>query len=249
MHVAETGSGRPVLLLHGAGVSGWMWQPTLDRLGPSHRAIVPDLPGFGRSAAETYPTRAEVVDRLAAITVERAPRGVVVAGFSLGAQLAIQLASSYPALVRGAVVVSGETHPAAFRRTTLALLALAAPLARRERFARLQARQLAVPPELLDDYLRDSATVGRATLLASVGENLAFELPSGWASWRGPATVLVGAGERAMMRRSASLTAAARGLTPRVIAGSGHDLPFTRPELVADAIRSCVLASDDSTSS
>ncbi len=44
----------PLLLLHGGGVAGWMWEPMRAHLPPQARVLVPDLPGHGRSAAEDY---------------------------------------------------------------------------------------------------------------------------------------------------------------------------------------------------
>ncbi|MGX5696509.1 alpha/beta fold hydrolase [Agromyces soli] len=239
MQIRQTGSGRPVLLLHGAGVGGWMWHPTLDRLGTGYRAIIPDLPGFGRSSSETYPGHAPVVAELAAHLRTATSRGAVVVGFSLGAQLALMLAAEAPTLVAGTVIVSAEVQPARFRRTTLALLKATAPLARRAWFARAQARALAIPSELLEDYVRDSGTTSAATLVRSVGENLAFRLPPEWARYSRPTEVLVGADERPIMRASAALIAGAGHRDARVIAGAGHDVPFTRPDVVAAAIRAC----------
>lgn len=35
----------PVLLLHGGGVAGWMWDFLRERLEPNHAVLVPDLSG------------------------------------------------------------------------------------------------------------------------------------------------------------------------------------------------------------
>ena len=48
-HVAEAGSGPPVLLLHGNPDTHSVWAPVVDKLAPAHRCIAPDLPGFGRT--------------------------------------------------------------------------------------------------------------------------------------------------------------------------------------------------------
>lgn len=50
LHVAEYGEkGSPtVLLLHGGGVSGWMWEKQVEFLTEFH-CLVPDLPGQGKS--------------------------------------------------------------------------------------------------------------------------------------------------------------------------------------------------------
>ncbi len=77
--------------------------------------------------------------------------------------------------------------------------------AKREWFARAQARQLFVPDELLDEYLQASGTISRETLLRSVEENLRFAPPDTWRSYPGAASILVGAKERSLMKRSAAL--------------------------------------------
>ncbi|GAA2831623.1 alpha/beta fold hydrolase [Leucobacter komagatae] len=244
MNTMISGSGSDVLFLHGGGVAGWMWRPVLDVLAGGLRAIVPDLPGHGSSGSVDYVSHDETLARLADLIRDRAPRGVTVVGFSLGGQLALRLASEHPELVRAALVVSAETTPAPAQAATLALLRASAPLAKREWFAKLQARQLGVPATLLGRYITDSARVSEATLLASVKENISFTLPDGWAAFAGPATVVVGTKERGLMRASAELTHAALPHSTLVVAErAGHDAPFTRPELIAAELRA--LLSDE----
>ena len=102
------------------------------------------------------------------------------------------------------------------------------------RFARLQAKELFVPVELLPAYLGESARISRATLVASVGENLRFEPPPGWATPAAPALVLAGSAERRLMRDSARTLHAARpGSELRIVDGVGHGLPLQAPELMA----------------
>ena len=48
-YVRTGGSGPAVLLLHGFGDTGDMWQPLAERLVNDHRVIVPDLRGMGLS--------------------------------------------------------------------------------------------------------------------------------------------------------------------------------------------------------
>ena len=46
----DVGSGPPVLLIHGSGpgVTGWAnWRITLPELAKHHRALAPDMVGFG----------------------------------------------------------------------------------------------------------------------------------------------------------------------------------------------------------
>lgn len=243
MHIAEHGpaGGPALLLLHGGGVAGWMWDAVRAELDPGIRVLVPDLPGHGASADTDYRSHAATVEALVALVAQRTPGGVTVAGFSLGAQLAILLAAHPEVPVRGAAVVSAQARPLPGTRATLALLGLTAGLARKEWFARLQARELFIPESQFDDYVATSRAISRATLLTSVGENLRFRLPDGWARFDGPSRVLVGSRERRLMRDSAELIrAAAPHARLEVVEGAGHGLPLQRPALLAATLADLV---------
>ena len=228
---------RPLLLLHGGGVAGWMWDPVRARLGADHRVIVPDLPGHGASATEPYVSHAATVDALARLLEhESAPATVV--GFSLSAQLTVLLATQRPDLVSDAVVISAQAEPARAIGPTLALLRATAGLAKNERFARLQARELFVPDDLLPAYLRTSAGISRETLVTAVAENLRFAPPPAWSQFPGSALVLVGQNEKKLMHRSAAaLHRALPGSTLVTVDGCGHGIPLQRPQWLAELLR------------
>ena len=238
MHLETSGpaGARPLLLLHGGGVAGWMWDPLRAHLPADRRALVPDLPGHGRSADAPYVSHRETVEALARI-LESVDQPATVVGFSLGAQLAVMLAAERPDLVERVVVVSAQAVPMRAVGPTLALLGATAGLARREWFARLQARELFVPEEHLADYVQTSATISRQTLLAAVEENLRFVPPASWSAFPGSALILVGAREKKLMARSATVLHA---LLPHseldVVDGCGHGIPLQRPDLLARRI-------------
>jgi len=246
MHVRSEGpEGAPVLLfLHGGGVAGWMWDQQLARFATSFRVLVPDLPGHGRSAAEAFTTSAEIVDRLAARLDELSPgTEVTVIGFSFGAQLAIRLAVARPALVTRLVVVSALAEPVRFAGLSVWMTGLAAPLAGKPWFARIQARALFVPDELLDDYLRDAALVSRVTLQALLRENLAFRIPAGWSALPGAVLLLAGGAEpRALVRGMRALHEALPGSELELVAGAGHGLPLQRAEWFARRLGAWIAA-------
>src|SRR5947207_12582527 len=49
--MTDTGSGSPILFLHGAPDSGEMWNTIIEPLNKDFHCFAPDLPGFGRSTA------------------------------------------------------------------------------------------------------------------------------------------------------------------------------------------------------
>lgn len=61
----DTGSGEPVLLLHGYPQSAACWRHQIPALAERHRVVAPDWPGFGRSEPPaTPPTYDEEVERI-----------------------------------------------------------------------------------------------------------------------------------------------------------------------------------------
>jgi pimeloyl-[acyl-carrier protein] methyl ester esterase len=79
----------PLVLLHGWGTHAGVWSDLIAGLELGHSVIAPDFPGDG--AAESCMVDG-VIDRLAAIAPERC----MVAGWSLGGQLALAWALRHP---------------------------------------------------------------------------------------------------------------------------------------------------------
>lgn len=97
LHVHRVGTGEPLVLLHGLGESHVGWRPVIDALAAEYDVIAIDLPGFGRSPALPAAVSPTAANLAAAIqdTLDRLGIGDYhVAGYSLGARVAIQLAES-----------------------------------------------------------------------------------------------------------------------------------------------------------
>ena len=91
-------SALPLVLLHGWGAHAGVWGDVIARMDLGHTVIAPDYPAEGGVDRSMN----EVVDRLAAMVPERC----VVAGWSLGGQLALQWAQRYPRRIRKLILVS-----------------------------------------------------------------------------------------------------------------------------------------------
>lgn len=240
MYVKQTGDGnaRPLLFLHGGGVAGWMWKSVINKLSDEFHLIVPDLPGHDRSAREMYRSHDHAVSELASLLARTGSSPATVIGFSLGAQLAVLLAARHPELVHRVVIISAQAQPTPAPKLILALLGATAGLARWRWFAKLQAKELFVPPELLEDYVRTSARVSKQTILAAVGENIRFTIPPGWRTFPGRALILAGSREKSVMRASAEvLHAGLPGSSVEIVDGAGHGIPLQRADWLAGRIR------------
>lgn len=100
LHVAESGSGTPLLLLHGWPQHWWCWRHLIPRLAETYRVIAPDLRGFGWSDAPQgdYEKAGFASDIAALIESEELGR-VRVLGHDWGGFSAFLLALERPDLV------------------------------------------------------------------------------------------------------------------------------------------------------
>jgi len=97
LHVHRVGAGEPLVLLHGLGESHIGWRPVIDALSEDYDVIAIDLPGFGRSPSLPAAVSPTAINLAAAVngTLDELGIGAYdVAGYSLGARVAIQLADS-----------------------------------------------------------------------------------------------------------------------------------------------------------
>lgn len=115
-HVREQGSGDPVLLLHGFPQTGECWRAVAERLAKSHRVIVPDLPGFGRSAAPPSYDADAVARLLGGLLDELDASPATVVGHDWGGSLAFAMALSQPERVERLVVTNAPFRKLDLRR-------------------------------------------------------------------------------------------------------------------------------------
>ena len=105
VRVLETGSGAPIVLVHGSGMSAPTWAPLLAYIG-DRRVHAVDLPGFGLSAEHDYsgrPLRAHAVAQLdSLLDALRLDRATIV-GTSLGAMWALCMALDRPERVEAVI--------------------------------------------------------------------------------------------------------------------------------------------------
>jgi len=97
LHVHREGAGEPLVLLHGMGESHIGWRPVIGALAEHYDVIAIDLPGFGRSPAlpaTVTPTAAALGAAVQQTLDDRGIGSYHVAGYSLGARVALQLAHS-----------------------------------------------------------------------------------------------------------------------------------------------------------
>ena len=104
LHVESTGSGPPLVALHGWAMHSGLWAPVLPRLASRFRVHRVDLPGHGLSPPMARTTLAGITAAVAEHFASL-PEPPTVLGWSLGGAVALQWALDRPDAVSKLVLV------------------------------------------------------------------------------------------------------------------------------------------------
>lgn len=116
VHYRDEGNPRdtlPIVLLHGTGASLHTFDAWANALKEDSRVIRMDLPGFGLTGP--FPDRKYSIDHyvtfMASFLAKRGVRQCVLAGNSLGGQIAWNFALTHPEAVRKLVLIDAAGYP------------------------------------------------------------------------------------------------------------------------------------------
>jgi len=258
LNVELSGTGRPLLLLHGFTGSAATWAGLAARLAPHHRLVAVDLIGHGRTAAPDDPARyhmercvADLLALLDALSIARAD----VLGYSMGGRVALQLAAAAPDRVGALVVESGSpglSDPAERQARAAADDALAEAIERDglaafvDRWERLPlfASQLALPAELRERQRAQrmrSSPCGLANSLRGMGTGRQSSLWDRLSELSMPALLIAGALDQKYCAIARQMAAAMPSARLAIVPGAGHAIHFERPAEFAELVQDFLL--------
>ena len=101
MYYEIHGTGEPLVLLHGAFGTAEGWTQVLPTLAKSHRVILVELQGHGRTGDIDRPLSfGQMAEDVAALLKQLKIQQIDVFGYSMGGSVAGALAIKHPELVR-----------------------------------------------------------------------------------------------------------------------------------------------------
>jgi pimeloyl-ACP methyl ester carboxylesterase len=107
LHYVEAGQGPTLVLLHGLSATHANWELTIPAFAHRWRVVAPDLPGHGQSGKPDAPYTTDFYAGVIRSFGRALGIGeAVVIGNSLGGQIAIELALSYPTWTRALVLAA-----------------------------------------------------------------------------------------------------------------------------------------------
>jgi pimeloyl-ACP methyl ester carboxylesterase len=231
----------PMLLIHGLGTSGRLWCDVARDLERTHRSLIPDLAGCGRSER---PRQARIspagqAESLLALLTALGHESAVVAGHDIGGAVAVHMAALAPERIAALVLVNSPLHgdvwpPAAARPLLVPGLgnAISRVASMRSDLTTAAVTALAGGSTPGADGLRGATDVVRAfdPSAAAAALDVVSAAPP-------PTLVLWGAdNDRLAPSYGARLASEIPGATWVPVEGAGHLLPLQRPERVAEEV-------------
>ena len=221
-----------VVLIHGGGVSWWMWRPQIEALKNDYHIVAPIIEGHGEAADTEFTSIQSSAQNIISLLDEMCGgRVLAICGLSIGAQITVEMLSQRPDIAQKAIVESALVIPLKLGKGTVPLLTASFPLIKHRWFARLQARQLYLPDRMFEDYYTDSNRMTKQSLLNISVSNAGYTIPVHFTNTTAEVAVLCGAQEYGFMKRSAQMIAqAAPHASLTIVPKCGHGVSIKYPE-------------------
>ena len=102
LHIETIGDGPDLALIHGWGMHGGVWDGVRDALAQHFRLHIVDMPGYGTSSTlEPY-----TLESLARTVASTLPDKVNICGWSLGGQVALEMARLFPEQIERLILIA-----------------------------------------------------------------------------------------------------------------------------------------------
>lgn len=166
LHFTETGTGEPLVLLHGNGEDSSYFVHQVEFFSPHRRVLAVDTRGHGQSPRGSAPfTIRQFAEDLAAFLDERGMEQTDLLGFSDGANIALIFALRHPERVRRLILNGANLDPAGVKRSVQIPIELgyrmASLFAKRSADARQHAELLGL---MVNDPMIPAEELGKVTM-------------------------------------------------------------------------------------
>ena len=233
--VEVTGTGAPVVMVHGLGGTANVWQPQVQALGDRYTIVRFDLEGSGRSKAQSGLSIERWVANIEAVMAGAGLERARLVGHSLGTLVAQHFASRYPERVDRLALLGVNRAPEDSRRQAV-----------RDRATKVRSGgMLAIADNVIAAALSADTRERKPEVVAAVREFLLRQDPEGYArSCEGVAeavaadlsritcpVLLVAGSDDTVSPPSISerLAGELRNARVQVLPGCGHWLTLERP--------------------
>lgn len=235
--------GPLLVFIHGGGVGGWMWDKQIEYFNEYH-CLVPTLQGHGsRSKEIAFSIHENALEIIQLIEQKKGEKDVHIIGFSIGAQICLEIVSLAPNLIKTAVINSAVVIPMKYMIPFISpTIKMTFPLVKNKSFAKAQAKQLYMDGEHFKIYYEESLKMNAEALINVLKENMAYSLPDNFS--KSTARVLVTAGEKELGLVKKSVRKIAEGnehFESFFVPDIGHGFPVAKPDLFNQVLEEWIM--------
>lgn len=206
--------------------------------------MVIDLPEQGRSSKDITFSIESSAEMIIELLKEKANgKSIILIGFSLGAQVVIQILSMEQNLIVYAMINSALVRPMALiRKLIRPSVKLTYPFIKMKTFSKLQAKTLYVDKEYFEIYYKETSQMKSATLIRILEENMSFEIPKHFKEANAKLLVTVGGREKSIMRKSAiDIVSNNPNCTGVIIPKVGHGISLAEPNFFNEMLENWII--------
>jgi pimeloyl-ACP methyl ester carboxylesterase len=216
VYYEETGTGEPLVLVHGLSGSGRWWAKNVSALAERYRVYVVDLAGFGRSRAArrvALENSGVFLGRwMSSVGIERAS----IVGHSMGGLIAASLAADDPERVDRLALVNAAALPISRANVVL-------------RFG-LARELISLPPAFLPVMLTDGLRAGPVSVMGAARDLLHTDIRSKLNEVTSPTLIVWGARDQLLpLELGVQLSAAVPDARLHAIPNAGHNPMWDQP--------------------
>jgi pimeloyl-ACP methyl ester carboxylesterase len=120
------GTGQPVMLLHGFGEDGHVWDNQVATLKKNYYFIIPDLPGSGQSDLTDDVSMEGMAENVMEIlqlefppSINYPPQKIILVGHSMGGYVALAFAHKYQQYLSGLCLFHSTAYPDSEEKKTI----------------------------------------------------------------------------------------------------------------------------------
>lgn len=241
LYIEESGAADApsIVFIHAISVSGWMWRQQIEALNANFHCLNVDLPGHGQSNRIQWVSLADSADQIAEVIRTRAHEGKAnVVALSLGSYVGLTLLSRHPELTLPAVFSGVSAAPLPNLWMYSLLGPVMALFMKMDRFIKMNAQGLNIPPEQLDDYVKVARATSRQAFIKASADAARFSLPPSLATVNVPTLIIAGENEHTLVKSAVKTIVSTLPHGQGAIApGVGHSWSAENPALFTAMLR------------
>ncbi|MHC5228053.1 alpha/beta fold hydrolase [Enterococcus sp. LJL99] len=177
MKVIEYGkeNEKVAIFIHGGGLSWWSFRAVAEKLQNEYHVVLPVLDGHADSDSHFVSIADNARELIEYISERWGNRVFLIAGLSLGAQILLEILAQKSDICEYAIIESALIKPMKLFNTFIApSISISYKLIKKPWFAKLQFKELKLPPELFEEYYKDSCKISKTDMISFLKANASY---------------------------------------------------------------------------